>query len=324
MKKLLAILLTLAVMCSFGVSALAADTETTTFTWEAVQKDAAEVDKDGQFAQIGTFGIWIPSIYTAADLTEERIEQGYLANLVTKDLSSAVMAFTDTADGWSNLDDLAKQYNEAGMEAEVVNVNGLPALLFTNAESDTINVSFLESDDTTVTFSFYPYSDENVAALSYLMISSIQRCLFWETVKDAAAQVDKDGKLVKIADTGLAMWVPSVMVEGELTEEDVNNGSICYLAPVDDSASVNIFTWGEDMDLVGLVKYYAGNGVDDAEIVVINGIKAVMAGDEENDCIVIDYPMENGSVLEFSFCPASDEDFAQVALLMASSIQEAK
>ncbi len=68
MKKLLAILLTLAVMCSFGVSALAADTETTTFTWEAVQKDAAEVDKDGQFAQIGTFGIWIPSIYTAADL----------------------------------------------------------------------------------------------------------------------------------------------------------------------------------------------------------------------------------------------------------------
>ena len=159
MKKLLAILLTLAVMCSFGVSALAADTETTTFTWEAVQKDAAEVDKDGQFAQIGTFGIWIPSIYTAADLTEERIEQGYLANLVTKDLSSAVMAFTDTADGWSNLDDLAKQYNEAGMEAEVVNVNGLPALLFTNAEADTINVSFLESDDTTVTFSFYPYSD---------------------------------------------------------------------------------------------------------------------------------------------------------------------
>ena len=285
MKKLLAILLTLAVMCSFGVSALAADTETTTFTWEAVQKDAAEVDKDGQFAQIGTFGIWIPSIYTAADLTEERIEQGYLANLVTKDLSSAVMAFTDTADGWSNLDDLAKQYNEAGMEAEVVNVNGLPALLFTNAESDTINVSFLESDDTTVTFSFYPYSDENVAALSYLMISSIQRCLFWETVKDAAAQVDKDGKLVKIADTGLA---------------------------------------GENMDLVGLVKYYAGNGVEDAEIVVINGIKAVMAGDEENDCIVIDYPMDNGSVLEFSFCPASDEDFAQVALLMASSIQEAK
>jgi len=78
------------------------------------------------------------------------------------------------------------------------------------------------------------------------------------------------------------------------------------------------------MDLVGLVKYYAGNGVDDAEIVVINGIKAVMAGDEENDCMVIDYPMEDGSVLEFSFCPASDEDFAQVALLMASSIQEAK
>ena len=156
------------------------------------------------------------------------------------------------------------------------------------------------------------------------MISSIQRCLFWETVKDVAAQVDKDGKLVKIADTGLAMWVPSVMVEGELTEEDVNNGSICYLAPVDDSASVNIFTWGENMDLVGLVKYYAGNGVDDAEIVVINGIKAVMAGDEENDCMVIDYPMEDGSVLEFSFCPASDEDFAQVALLMASSIQEAK
>ena len=324
MKKLLAILLTLAVMCSFGVSALAADTETTTFTWEAVQKEAVEADKDGQFAQIGSFGIWIPSIYTAADLTEERIEQGYLANLVTKDLSSAVMAFTDTADGWSNLDDLAKQYNEAGMEAEVVNVNGLPALLFTNAESDTINVSLLQSEDETITFSFYPYSDENVAALSYLMISSIQRCLFWETVKDTAAQVDKDAKLVKIADTGLAMWVPSALVEGELTEEDVKNGYIAYLSTLDESDSVGIYTWGENMDLVGLVKYYAGNGVDDAEIVMINGIKAVMSSDEENDCMLVDYPMEDGSVLEFSFCPASDEDFAQFALLMASSIQEAK
>ena len=118
--------------------------------------------------------------------------------------------------------------------------------------------------------------------------------------------------------------VPSVLLDVELTEEDVKNGSICYLAPLDDSASVNIFTWGENLDLAGLLKYYADNGIKDAEIVVINGIKAVMAGDEANDCMIIDYPMDNGSALEFSFCPASDKDFAQVALLMASSIQEAK
>ncbi len=324
MKKLLAILLTLAVMCSFGVSALAADTEVTTLTWEAVAKDAAEIDKDGAFQQIGTYAIWLPSIYMAADLTEERIEQGYLANLVTKDLSSAVMVFADTTDGWSTLDDLAKEYNEAGMEAEVINVNGLPALLYTNTESDTINVAFLEGEDTTLNFSFYPYSDENVEALSYYMIASIQRSLLWETVKDVAAQVDKDGKLVKIADTGLAMWIPSALEEVELTEEDVKNGSVAYLSTWDDSASVNIFTWGEDLDLVGLLKYYAGNGVDDAEVVLINGIKAVAVTDEENDCLIIDYTMDNGSALEFSFWPASDEDFAQVALLMASSIQEAK
>ena len=49
MKKLLAILLTLAVLCSVSVSAFAADTDVATFTFEEVAEDLYEMDEDGEF-----------------------------------------------------------------------------------------------------------------------------------------------------------------------------------------------------------------------------------------------------------------------------------
>ena len=48
-----------------------------------------------------------------------------------------------------------------------------------------------------------------------------------------------------------------------------------------------------------------------------------MVSDTENDSALLDYVLEDGTVLEFCFFPASDEGFAQVAMIMMASIQAA-
>ena len=325
MKKLIAILLTLAVLCSFGVSALAADTEVTEFVWEKVADDAAEIDADGGFIQVGTYALWLPSFYEAQELSQERINQGYVANIVAADASSAVMAFTDTNEEKADLDALAAAYNGAGLEAEVVKVNGAPALLYINEESDTINVMYPQTEDTTLTFAFYPYSDEGFASLVPYLISSLHQSLVWALFEDAAAQVDPNGQIVDIGESGLSIWLPSALSEVELTDEDVEKGMVAYLTTEDESAGLSIYTWGENLDFDGLVKYYEENGytADDYDVVLVNGIKTLMVSDTENDSALLDYVLEDGTVLEFCFFPASDEGFAQVAMIMMASIQAA-
>ena len=323
MKKLIAILLTLAVLCSFGVSALAADTEVHEFVWDKIATDTAEIDPDGGFHQVGGYCIWLPSFYASQDLSQERINQGYVANIEAADRSSAILVFTDTNEEKADLEALAKAYTGAGFEAEVVRVNGIPAVLYVNTEADTINVMYLEGEDATLTFSFYPYSDEGFAGLSHVMISSLQRSLVWALVEDIAAQVDPNGQIAEIGDSGFGLWVPSVLTDVPLTEEDVENGMVAFLQTEDESASVAIFIWGENYDFDKLVKYYEDEGFaeEDVEVVLINGFKAVAVNDEKNDCVLVDYLLEDGRVLEFSFWPASDEGFAQLSSLMIASIQ---
>ena len=73
MKKLLAILLTLAVLCSVSVTALAADTDVQTFVYTDVAEDLAEIDEDGAFHQVGNYVIWLPSFFEEKELSEERV-----------------------------------------------------------------------------------------------------------------------------------------------------------------------------------------------------------------------------------------------------------
>ena len=325
MKKLLAILLTLAVMCSLGVSAMAADAETdvTECTWEAVEKDAADIDKDGAFVQIGPYSIWLPSIYAAQELSQERIDQGYVANIVAADQSSAVMVFTDTNEEKADLEALAKAYTGAGLDAEVIKVNGVPAMLYADKDSDTINVLYPQDEETTLTFSFYPYSDEGFSALSYVMISSIQPSLDWASFQDTAAEVDKNAQFVEISETGLAMWLPSAFSDTELTDEDIEDGFVAYLTTADESASVSVYTWGENETIDSILKYYADKN-QEAQPVLINGIKAVVASNTEKDLTLVDYTLGDGKSLEFSFWPASDEGFAPISYLMIASLQAAE
>lgn len=338
MKKLIAILLTFAVLCCFGVSALAADTEVHKYVWEEIATDAAKIDPDGGIKggiqQVGSYCIWLPSFYAAQDLSQERINQGYIANFVSADQSSAVMAFNDTNEEKTDLETLAEAYTDAGLEAEVVRVNGIPALQYVNTESDTVNIMYLEGENATLTFSFYPYSDEGFADLCDVMISSLRRSLVWAQVEDTAARVDPNGKIAKIGNTNLGLWVPSVLTNYELTEEEmVEFGELAFLAAEDGPGSLDIYIddslefyldlmWG-GRDIDSLLKYYESedSAEEDVVVVMINGIETVVVNDVKDEYTVVNLPLIDGSILAFYFSGVSDESFAQLSSLMIASIQ---
>jgi len=325
MKKLLAILLTLAVLCSVSVSAFAADTDVTTFTFAEVAEDLAEIDADGLIHQVGGYVLWLPSFFEEQELSDERIEQGYIANIMAADESAAVIAFTDTNEEGADLETLAKAYTGAGLEAEVVEVNGVPGMLYVDETSDTLNLLFLEGEDKKgeTVISFYPLSDEGFSSLASMVLRTVQPGILWSSVEEIAATVDENAEFRSVGDYGVAMWVPSVFEGIELTDEDIENGYIAGLKTADDSAEVWIYTWdNEDNDtLESLKEYYLEKGCEDADIGMINGIRVITHSDTEDDTMNAAVLLDNNQFLQFCFWPASDEDFATIVKLMVSSLQ---
>ena len=62
----------------------------------------------------------------------------------------------------------------------------------------------------------------------------------------------------------------------------------------------------------------------DVEMGYINGLKALSYTVPESNMLGISFEDEDGYMAQFLFYPISDEGFAQVASIMAASIQESK
>lgn len=324
MKKLLAILLTLAVLCSVSVCAFAADTDTMVFTWEDVAEDLADIDEDGAFHQVGDYVLWLPSFFEDQELSDERLEQGYIANIMATDESAAVIAFTDTNEEGADLEVLAEAYTGAGLEAEVVEVNGKPAMLYVDESSDTLNLLFLKEDDNTAetVISFYPLSDEGFSSLAAMVLNTVQPGILWSTVEEFAAMVDEDADFYQIGDYDLAMWIPSPLGETELTDEDIENGYIAYLMTDDgeDGVSVTV-TPAEGVTLKELKEFYEEEGIEGVELGLINGIPVLTYTYDETDSMNALFMSDDDEFMQVSCWPASDDNFSTVATLIMSSIQ---
>ena len=176
MKKLIAILMTIAMLCSVSVSAFAATTtEVEEITWADVADTAAEVDPDAAFVQIADWNLcmWLPSIFSEQELTDEDIENGYISYLTLEDESAAVAITMEAVE--CDLETLQEGALEAGIEeAEVLMINGIKMLVYTDEENDIINAVCQDEDDVELWFTFWPASDEGFEAVAYLMIASLQ------------------------------------------------------------------------------------------------------------------------------------------------------
>ena len=150
--------------------------------------------------------------------------------------------------------------------------------------------------------------------------------LNWEDFADTAAEVDSDGQFFYVGDTGMAMWIPSVFHDVELTQEDVDAGMVAFLSTEDADAFVTVMF----MDLEGstfddvYANILADSDYTEVDLSVINGLPAITYAYEENDTIIAAFVNDEGGVLQFMFSPKSNEGFAAVAFIMMASIQIAE
>lgn len=158
--------------------------------------------------------------------------------------------------------------------------------------------------------------------VSFSMFSAVA-----ETALGTATDVEPiemlfDGVWVKFED-GFEFYLPSNWVEYELTQEDYAGG-IFYAAGSEDGTYSALIGWSAleaEMTIEELQAALAGV-YPDADVVEVNGVALLAFTDTETNlitCIAMD-GTEPGYYM-FAFSPADDENFQNLAALIASSIR---
>ena len=144
----------------------------------------------------------------------------------------------------------------------------------------------------------------------------------WEDLEAAALETAPESSWYTFDEIAVQMWVPDVLINLELTEEDVEAGYIGYFQTEDETAAIGIQY--VDVDTMTLEEYAEALpdlGATEIESAQINGLPCITYDLEEADTMVIAFTTEMGYIFEVSFAPKSDEGFAAVAALVAGSIQ---
>ena len=178
MKKLVAIILTLAMLLCAG-AALATEaeqTETIVINWADLQEQGAETIAQGDFVTFDEIALkmWVPTIFEALELTDDDKAQGYIGYYQVADGSAAIaVVYADL--GGMTLEEYKAQLTEIGAaEIEDVIINGTEAVSYTLSESDTACVSFMTENGCVFEVSGSPVSDEEFASLLSIVMASIQ------------------------------------------------------------------------------------------------------------------------------------------------------
>ena len=131
-----------------------------------------------------------------------------------------------------------------------------------------------------------------------------------------------EGSWYTFDNVALQIWVPDVFQNMDLTSEEADQGIIGKFAPADQTAAIyaSYYQGQEGSTLDDLISTIKGNGVKDAERVLLNGLDAVTYSMPEADAMYVAFVTESGNIVQFSFMPASDEGFAAVALIVSASI----
>ena len=150
--------------------------------------------------------------------------------------------------------------------------------------------------------------------------------LNWSDVEGQIEESGIEGEFVTFDQIAMKVWVPSVLKEVELTEEDVEKGYIGYYATDDQAAAMAIVYVNVDgMDLDTYQEQLSEDeDVKNPARMVINGYDCLNYDLASNDSTNIAFATEMGAILEFTFSPISDEGFSATAALMAASIQPAE
>lgn len=143
--------------------------------------------------------------------------------------------------------------------------------------------------------------------------------LVWTSeIEEAATQLG--GEFHTVKEGSLKVWIPAVLHETELTEEDAEEGIIANFETEDGEAGIYIQYF--DMEGMSLEEYAEDRKDNDAEEIepgTVNGLPCLAY--KYDEAAVVAFALENGYILEFVCSPMTDEGFQSIIGIVISSIQ---
>lgn len=177
MKKIVSLLLAVAMLALCAVSAFATEEKAPTeINWADLEAQSAETVAKGEFVSFEEIAVqmWVPTVLPAVELTDEDLEEGYIAYFMTEDESAAVSVVYVDVDGMT-LEEYKEQLVDAGAtDIEDVIINGIPAVSYALEESDTACTAFTTEAGYILEVAGSPKSDEGFASILMFMMASIQ------------------------------------------------------------------------------------------------------------------------------------------------------
>ncbi len=150
----------------------------------------------------------------------------------------------------------------------------------------------------------------------------------WDEVEEAILESGVEGRFVGFDEVGLTFWLPDIY-EDFLEEEDREEGYIGYFMTEDGEAFVSVTYEPTDYEDLEVYKdVLLEEGIDDAELVSINGLDAVeftILNEEETDEVVLfwfmDFLTDSGNMVEMVIYPVTeDEDIQALTAAIISSV----
>ena len=175
MKKLFAILLSLFLVLGVAAAETTEEMKEEVMNWEDVAEMAANIE--GDFVSVADLGLYmyLPSSFTALEVTEEQKTAGVIALLGSEELGGSV-SITYQNVGEMDFEAYLNELKSAGATGlEKDTVNGLTALSY-DLEVNGVKTSslvFEEGENNIITFCFGPMDNENFQPVAFIMGASI-------------------------------------------------------------------------------------------------------------------------------------------------------
>ena len=328
-KKIIALILVLALAASLITTAAYAEGETAD---APVKLDYHDIDAsvyEGAWVTTGLgFDVYLPVDWILVNITEEQAAAG-LAFQAGEEGGGANMTVTKMeAPKDYSLDQLAKEMAAATTTALYADLNGIPGVIFDNLEAMVSGFSMLTDNGAVITGVVSAPSDDQYEAYSpYIknMILSVSPSvpeLNWADVEADAKKADANGEFVTFDEINLKMWVPSVLKEQELTDEDIADGCYGYFEGEDEESGLTVYYY-DDLTIEEYAEEIAGyENCTAPEQTLINGYRTFTYKNTEYDTFNV-VLAAGKDCMESTFWPASDADFYSLITYMSASIMDA-
>ena len=146
------------------------------------------------------------------------------------------------------------------------------------------------------------------------------------TYEDVQPMIEQmEGNFVLLEQLGLQIWLPSELVQMEVSEEDAAAGRYALFMDEEQTGYLAI----DCMNVEGMTldQFYANaleSAAKEVELVTINGLGAVVYVDEENNLLSATLIDTNSNLINFIMGPASEEGAKESFALIMASLQAAE